>query len=147
MCVYIYLCTHTTTSLSIHSSIGGHLGYFHVAYCLYSYLKRMLLQSEVIRNKGGVPIMVQQKRIWLVSMKMQIRSLALFNGLRIQRCCELWYRWQTWLSLALLWLWCRTVATALIRSLAWEPPYTSGMALKDKKKEKKKRKKKKKKEK
>ena len=29
-------------------------------------------------------------------------------------------------DLALLWLWCRSVATALIRSLAWEPPYATG---------------------
>ena len=27
---------------------------------------------------------------------------------------------------ALLWLWCRPVATALIRPLAWEPPYAAG---------------------
>ena len=30
---------------------------------------------------------------------------------------------------ALLWLWCRLVATALIRSLAWKPPYAAGAAL------------------
>ena len=29
---------------------------------------------------------------------------------------------------ALLWLWCRQVATAPIRSLAWEPPYAVGAA-------------------
>ena len=34
----------------------------------------------------------------------------------------------------LLWLWCRLAATALIRPLAWEPPYTVGVALKKKKK-------------
>ena len=34
------------------------------------------------------------------------------------------------LDLALLWLWCRPVATALIRPLAWEPPYAMGVALK-----------------
>ena len=28
----------------------------------------------------------------------------------------------------LLWLWCRPVATALIRPLAWEPPYAAGAA-------------------
>jgi len=40
----------------------------------------------------------------------------------------------------LLWLWCRLVATALIRPLAWEPPYVTGAALeKEKKKKKKKR--------
>ena len=41
-----------------------------------------------------------------------------------------------------LWLWCRPLATALIRPLAWEPPHASGMALeKTKKKDKKKKKK------
>ena len=29
----------------------------------------------------------------------------------------------------LLWLWCRLAATALIRPLAWEPPYALGAAL------------------
>ena len=28
----------------------------------------------------------------------------------------------------LLWLWCGRVATALIRPLAWEPPYAAGAA-------------------
>ena len=37
----------------------------------------------------------------------------------------------------LLWLWCRLATTALIRSLAWEPPYAAGVALRKKKKEKK----------
>ena len=30
---------------------------------------------------------------------------------------------------ALLWLWRRPEATALIRPLAWEPPYATGEAL------------------
>ena len=30
---------------------------------------------------------------------------------------------------ALLWLWCRLAATALICPLAWEPPYAMGVAL------------------
>ena len=35
----------------------------------------------------------------------------------------------------LLWFWCRLVAKAPIRPLAWEPPYAVGAALeKDKKK-------------
>ena len=38
---------------------------------------------------------------------------------------------------ALPWLWCRSVATAPIRPLAWEPPHGAGAALK--KKERKKR--------
>ena len=42
------------------------------------------------------------------------------------------------LDLALLWLWRRPAATALIRLLAWELPYVVGVALKSKKKQKKK---------
>ena len=41
-------------------------------------------------------------------------------------------------DLALLWLGCRPVVTALIQPLAWEPPYVTGMALKRPKKKKKK---------
>ena len=43
-------------------------------------------------------------------------------------------------DLALLWLWCRPVATALIRLLAWELPYAVGAALKRKNTKKRKRK-------
>ena len=46
-------------------------------------------------------------------------------------------------DLALLWLWHSPAATALIRPVAWEPPYAVGVALKrqkTKKKEKKERK-------
>ena len=35
---------------------------------------------------------------------------------------------------ALLWLWHRLVATVPIGPLAWEPPYATGAALKDKNK-------------
>ena len=38
------------------------------------------------------------------------------------------------LDLMLLWLWCRTAAVALIRPLAWEPPYAVGAALEKPKK-------------
>ena len=41
---------------------------------------------------------------------------------------------------ALLWLWCRLVATAPIRPLAWESPYAIEAALKRQKKKKKKKK-------
>ena len=40
-----------------------------------------------------------------------------------------------------LWLWHRLAATALIRPLAWEPPYTVGAALESKKTKKQKTKK------
>ena len=42
---------------------------------------------------------------------------------------------------ALLWLWYRPAATALIRALAWKAPYAEGAALKIQKTKKKKKKK------
>ena len=44
----------------------------------------------------------------------------------------------------LLWLWCRPVAIALIRPLAWEPPYAAGAAQEMTKRQKKEKKRKKK---
>ena len=38
---------------------------------------------------------------------------------------------------ALLWLWYRSAATAPIQPPAWEPPYATGAALREKKKKKK----------
>ena len=40
-------------------------------------------------------------------------------------------------DMVLLWLWHRPVDTALIRPLAWEPPFVVGAALKRQKTEKK----------
>ena len=45
-------------------------------------------------------------------------------------------------DLELLWLWCRLVATASIRPLAWGPPYAVGAAPEKTKKDQKKKKKK-----
>jgi len=56
---------------------------------------------------------------------LRVRSLPLLSALMIQRCRELWCMH---LDPALLWLWCRPVATAPIRPLAWEPPYAVGAA-------------------
>ena len=39
----------------------------------------------------------------------------------------------------LLWLWCRPVAEALIRPLAWEPAYATGVAIRRQKTKKKKK--------
>ena len=54
----------------------------------------------------GVPVVAQQKRMQLVSMKMQDRSLALLSGLRIQHSCELWCRLQmrlrSWVAVAVM---------------------------------------------
>ena len=38
----------------------------------------------------GVPMVVWQKRIRLETMRLQVRSLALFSGLRTRCCRELW---------------------------------------------------------
>ena len=45
----------------------------------------------------GVPILVQQKRIRLETMRLQVGSLALISELRSWHCPELWCRSQTWL--------------------------------------------------
>ena len=39
--------------------------------------------------------MAQQKRIWLASMRMQVRSQASLSALSIRRSRELWCRLQT----------------------------------------------------
>ena len=88
------------------------------------------------RTFWGVPVVAWWQQTQLVSMRMQVRSLALFSGLRIQCCCELWCRLQIQLDLVLLWLWCRLAAAAPIRPLAWEFPYGPGAALKRKNKAK-----------
>ena len=41
------------------------------------------------------PVVAPHKQIWLASMRMQVRSLALLSGLRVRRFCELWCRSQT----------------------------------------------------
>ena len=42
--------------------------------------------------------MAQEEQTRLVFRRMWVLSLALLGGLRIQHCCELWYRSQTWLG-------------------------------------------------
>ena len=84
-----------------------------------------------------VPIVAQQKRIWLVSMRMQVQSLASFSVLRIRYFHELWVDHRHSSDPALLWLWHRLAAAVLIRFLAWELPYDMGVDLKKKKKKKK----------
>ena len=66
-------------------------------------------------------------------MRTQVRSLALISGLRFWCCHELWCRSQMWLDLALLWLWDRLATVDLIRLLAWELLYATGVVLKSKK--------------
>ena len=55
-------------------------------------------------------------------MRTQVLLLALLSGLRIWHCHGLWCSHKRSSDLALLWLWYRPAATALIQPLAWEPP-------------------------
>ena len=62
-----------------------------------------IVQTTVTNNdkvhKGlGGPIVAQQKQIRIGTMRLQVRSLALLSGLRIQCCHELWCRLQIWLG-------------------------------------------------
>ena len=50
------------------------------------------------KDYTGFPIVVQQKQIQLVSIKMQVQSLALLSELAIWHCHELWCRSQIWLG-------------------------------------------------
>jgi len=63
-------------------------------------------------------------------MKLWVSSLALLSELRIRCCLSCGVGRRRSSDLVLLWLWHRLAATALIRPLAWEPPYALGMALK-----------------
>ena len=66
----------------------------------------------------------------LLSMRMWIWSLALLSGLRIHIAMSCRHG----SDLALLWLWCRLAAVALIQPLPWELLYASSVPLKRKKK-------------
>ena len=44
------------------------------------------------KRKVGVPVVAQQYRAQLVSMRMQVRFLVLLSGSRSRCCCELWCR-------------------------------------------------------
>ena len=77
--------------------------------------------------------MAQQKRSWLVSMRIWGLILALFSGLRIWHCCELCLGHRCGgldLDMALLCLRHSLVAAAPIQPLTWEVPYAVGTALK-----------------
>ena len=73
-------------------------------------------------------------------MRLWVQSLALLSGLgiRVAMSCGVGGRHGS--DPALLWLWRRPAAVALIRPLTWAPPYVAGAALKSKKKKKKKKK-------
>ena len=75
--------------------------------------------------------MVQQKRIWLVSMRIRVLSPALLGGSGIQCCCGVGLR--CGLDPTFLWLWCRPQQELLhsisyiifYHGLSQEPRYSS----------------------
>ena len=66
----------------------------------------------------GVPIVTPWKQTWLVSMKMQLWSLASLGGLRNRHCREPWCRSQAQLGSGVA----LAVAAGPIWPLAWELP-------------------------
>ena len=48
--------------------------------------------------KCRIPVVVQQKRIQLGTMRLRVQSLTSLSGLRIWHCHELWCRLQMWLE-------------------------------------------------
>ena len=70
-------------------------------------------------------------------MGTQVRPLALLSWLRIGIVVSYGVGCRRGSDATLLWLWCRLVATVLIRSLAWELPHAVGVALNRQKKKKK----------
>ena len=62
---------------------------------LNKYYVITVMSKIMYKQLMGVPVVAQ----WLTNptgtMRLQVRSLALFSGLRIQRCRELWCRSQT----------------------------------------------------
>ena len=81
-----------------------------------------IINERQKKKNLGVPMVT-----WLVSMKTRVWSLA-SQGSGIAMSCGVGHRHG--LDPELLWLWCRPASTALIWSLAWEPPYVMGVALK-----------------
>ena len=61
-------------------------------------VRKFKKKNMVKQDRIRVPVLVQQKRIRLGTMRLQVRSLALLSGLRIQHYCELWCRLKTGLG-------------------------------------------------
>ena len=106
----------------------------------FSMLKKMLnLCSFLIIFAKAYHILIKTPReflLWLSGNELEDSHLIPdISGLRIWRCHELWvgHKWGS--DLAFLWLWWRPEAAALIRPLAWVPPYAMGTVLKDRNKQ------------
>ena len=81
-------------------------------------------------SQKAVPLWLSGLTTPLVSMSMQVRSLASLSGLRIQHCHSCGVGLRRGSDLALLWLWCRPAVAAPIPPLAEELLYVTGEAVK-----------------
>ena len=86
--------------------------------------------SNITKNKGFKKMNSWEFLLWLsglrtqlVSMRMWVRSLASFTGLRIRHCCKL--RWGSKMPLrsSVAVAVASTLTAAPIQPLAWEPSY------------------------
>ena len=111
---------------------------------LYDKAKRMLPKTKILNNLYlwkyhknpefcNFLLCLRGLRTQLVSMRIWVPSLTSLSGSGIQHCHQLWCSHKCSSDLALLWLWLRPAAAAIIQPLAQELPYTTGEALKRKK--------------
>ena len=86
--VFLRYSVHTSYSSNLQESIP-----FFFAFT--SLIHPTLICNGCETCNLGVSVVVQWKRIRLGTMRLQVRSLALLSGLRIQHCHELWCRLKT----------------------------------------------------
>ena len=60
--------------------------------------KTIISKKDFYNVQLRVPVVAQWKRIRVGTMRLWVRSLASLSRLRIQWCCEMWCRLQTWLG-------------------------------------------------
>ena len=93
-----------------------------------------LLKKKKKKSNFRVPIVVQWKRIQLVSLRIQVQSLAPLSGLRMWDLALLWVvvYFVDRAQIPVLWMCQRPAAVVPIRPQLGKPPYAAGVALKSK---------------
>ena len=105
--------------------------YIHIFSYIYIQLHTYILFFFIMKTtqfeevQCWIPVVAQQKWIWLVSnWPCLIPSLSWALPWAVVQVTD------PARVPALLCLWCRLTATTPIQTLAWEPPYAAGVALK-----------------